>query len=576
MKNAKKKIALAILSLLIVVSMVAVLAACSKNSSSSSSYQTSGTVVDTVEKDDMAFSDGDTDTVEYDGADATITLSGTTGTISDTTRGTSGSTVEITSKGTYLVTGAASNVQIVVNDTTKSGNVYLVLDGVTMTNNATACIFVKSADKVVIYTVGANTITSTASSEYVDSDGNSIDGAIYAKDDVTFNGDKDSTLVISSKLHGIVCKDDLKVTGGNVTVTATKKGIDANDSVRVGGGTLSVTAGHDGIQLGNDAGDSYFYMEDGTLTVVAGYDGIDVNGASGYAKLVGGAINITAPAKGSNASKNSSTSQKGLKCEGDINIGDVILTISSADDAIHSGATISITDGTLTLSSSDDGIHADSTLAISGGDVTISKSYEALEAYIIQVSDGIISVTASDDGFNAAGDTSDSDTRLNPWSSYSSSSGTLTISGGTVIVNCQGDGLDSNGALTVSGGTVYVFGPSNGGNSAIDSDTGSTITGGTVVAICCEAMDSVSFSQPVVSVSLSSLTSGSTLSIDGIASCSLPKSYSSATVMISAPNMKSGTTYTITYGSKSSAATATTGSVGGNMGGGSMGGGGRR
>ncbi len=573
MKNAKKKLALTILSLLLVVSMVAMFVACSKNSSSSSSYQTSGTVVDTVEKDDTAFSDGDTDSVEYDSADATITLSGTTGTISDTTRGSSGSTVEITSKGTYLVSGESSNVQIVVNDTTKSGNVYLVLDNVTMTNSSTACIFVKAADKVVIYTFGANVITSTASSEYVDSDGNSIDGAIYAKDDVTFNGDEDSTLVVSSKLHGIVCKDDLKVTGGSVTVTATKKGIDANDSLRIGGGTLSVTAGHDGIQLANDTGDSYFYMEDGTLTVVAGYDGIDVNGASGYAKLVGGAINITAPVKGSNASKNSSTSQKGLKCEGDINIGDIILTISSADDAIHSGATISITDGTLTLSSSDDGIHADSTLAISGGNVTISKSYEALEAYIIQVSDGTISVTASDDGFNAAGDTSDSDTRSNPWSSYSSSSGTLTISGGTIVVNCQGDGLDSNGQLTVSGGTVYVFGPSNGGNSAIDSDTNSTISGGTVVAICCEAMDSVSFSQPVVSVSLSSLTSGSTLSIDGIVSCTLPKSYSSATVMISAPNMKSGTSYTITYGSKSATATATTGSVGGNMGGGSMGGG---
>ena len=122
MKNTKKKLALIILSALLVVSMVTVLAACSK-SSSSSNYQTSGTVVDTVEKDDTAFSDGDTDAVEYDGADATITLSGTTGTISDTTRGSSGSTVEITSKGTYLVTGSASNVQIVVNDTTKSGNV---------------------------------------------------------------------------------------------------------------------------------------------------------------------------------------------------------------------------------------------------------------------------------------------------------------------------------------------------------------------------------------------------------------------------------------------------------------------
>ena len=570
MKNAKK-----IFAIITVIFAVFSLCFCSSGGSGTETvaeYNTTGTVVETVEKDETQFSKADVKTVETDAdsADATITLSGSSGTISDTTRGTSGSSVEITTKGTYYVSGHSENASIVISDAEKSGNIYLYFDNVSMVNTERACVFVRSADKVVIYLVGENALSSSMTEEYTDAiSGANIDGAIFSKDDLTINGDEGATLSVTSSMHGIVAKDDLKITGGTIGVTATKKGLDINDSLRIGGGDISVDSGRDGVQIENDEGTAYFYMDGGKISVVAGYDGINVKGANARISLVGGTADITAPAGGSRRSKSSSVSQKGLKCDGDIIIGNASLTVSSADDAIHSGATISVAGGALDLSSSDDGIHADSTISVSGGEITVKKSYEAIEAFIIEVKGGKISVTASDDGLNAAGDTQSGDTDAYGWRN-TSSSGTLTISGGEITVNCSGDGLDSNGKLSVSGGTVYVFGPSSAGNSALDSDGGTTVSGGTLVAICREAMDKVSFAQPAITASVS-LSAGAAVSVGGV-EFTMPKAYSGCTVFVTSPDFQSGSSYTFSYGSQSVSVTAATGSFGGQFGGGGPGG----
>ena len=204
------------------------------------------------------FSNSDIKDVTGETPDAVITLEGASGTISDTTRGASGSTVTITAKGVYRVSGTAENVTIIVRDTTKSGNIYLVLDGVTMTNSDLPCILVESADKVIIQCAGENSLTYTAASA-------EADGAIYARDDVTLNGT--GSLTVASSLHGIVGCDDVKITGGTLTVRADSIGIKANDSVRIGGGSVSIVSGHDGVQVDSDDGSGCFYMNGGALTI---------------------------------------------------------------------------------------------------------------------------------------------------------------------------------------------------------------------------------------------------------------------------------------------------------------------
>ena len=500
------------------------------------------------------FADGDYKDVTAEAADATVTLSGSTGTLSDTTRGSSGETVTITAKGAYRVTGSSENVSIVINDTQESGNIYLVLDGVTMQNATAPCIVVEAADKVIVRCVGENSLTYTAASA-------DYDGAIYAKDDLTVGGT--GSLSITSALHGIVCKDDLKLTGAAVSVTAGAIGLKANDSVRIGGGTIAIDAGHDGIQVKSDDGTGYFYMEAGTLTVTAGYDGIDVgadeaDGAdaadySGYVLICGGDVNVTAGG-GSSHSKNTSTSQKGIKCDGDIRLTDTAaVTVSSADDALHSATNIDIQGGAVQLSSSDDGVHADNALHISGGTVTVSQSYEGLEAYEVTISGGTVSVVASDDGVNAAGgsDTASTDTRPGGWGA--SGSGILTVSGGDLYVNARGDGLDSNGSLYVTGGTVIVEGPTDNGNGALDKGDGgdcvASITGGTVLAIGSTGM-AVNFDTGTQCAALVGLSgsAGTTITVDDGSGFTFTTAKAFSCIVYSSPSLTEGGAYTVTAG----------------------------
>lgn len=510
-----------------------------------------GAAADTeVVVDTGQFSDGDYKDVTSETPNATITLSGSEGTISDTTRGSSGSTVTISSKGIYYISGSSENVTILVNDETESGNIYLILDNVSMTNSSTPCIQVEAADKVIIQCVGENTLI------YNGPESANLDGAIYARDDIAVNGE--GSLTIESTLHGIVAKNDLKITGANVTVTAAKIGIQAGDSVRIGGGNTEIFAGHDGIQVENDEGDSYLYMADGSLTIEAGYDGIDVDTSgtvfSGHITLAGGSVSITAGGGAENAK--TSTSQKGLSCAGDIHIGNVTLSVSSADDAFHSGASINVTGGVTTASSSDDGVHADGTLTISGGSLSVEKSYEGLEAETVNILGGDVKVYASDDGINAAGGSDTASSGDDRWSS--SASGTLNISGGTLYVNAGGDGLDSNGSIYVSGGVTFVEGPTDSGNGSLDKGDGSgcvlSITGGVVVATGSAGM-AVNFdsgSQCSALVSLSG-SAGDVISADDGSGLSFTATKSFQTVVYSSPELTQGSSYSLSAGSNSAA-----------------------
>lgn len=58
----------------------------------------------------------------------------------------------------------------------------------------------------------------------------------------------------------------------------------------------------------------------------------------------------------------------------------------------------------------------------------------------------------------------------------------LSITGGYVNVNSQGDGLDANGSISMTGGTVIVNGPTQSGNGSLDYDGSFEISGGLLIA----------------------------------------------------------------------------------------------
>lgn len=454
-----------------------------------------------------------------------------------------GSTVTISKEGTYLLTGTLTEGMILV-DATDSEKVQLVLSGVEVSNSSNAAIYVKQADKVFV-TLAEGTQNTLTTGGYTAIDDNNIDACIFSKCDLTVNG-KGSLTVNAEEGHGIVSKDDLKVTGGNLIVTARKHGLSGKDSVCVADGVLTITAGKDGIHSENDEDTEkgYSYFAGGTLKITAEGDGIS---SGSFLQIDGGNFDITAGGGSANTTAvtdedGSTVSTKGIKATGQLVINDGSFDIDTQDDSLHTNSSLTVNGGTFRIASGDDGAHADGNLQVAGGSITITGCCEGLEGSSVEISGGYISITAEDDGINAAGENDEEHKIL--------------VSGGMLYVNAEGDGIDANGSLFVSGGEVYVAGPTRGGNGALDYDGTGQITGGTVVALGTAEM-AMNFgdtsTQGSVLLTTAACQAGTEVVLkdsDGkeLVSYTAEKTFSS--VVISCPGMVQGGVYTVSIGSE--------------------------
>ena len=137
-----------------------------------------------------------------------------------------------------------------------------------------AAIYVRSAKKVFVTLAEGTENTLANGGSYIAIDDNNIDAVIFSKEDLTLNGSGNVTITAAAG-HGIVCKDDLAITGGNYEITAEKHGIEGKDSVRIADGTFTITSGKDGIHVENeDNEEGYLYIENGTFTITSEGDGI--------------------------------------------------------------------------------------------------------------------------------------------------------------------------------------------------------------------------------------------------------------------------------------------------------------
>ncbi len=167
-----------------------------------------------------------------------------------------GEDITITSEWVYVLQWAAKNVTVHV-EVWDQDKVQIVLDGVSITNTDSPCIYVKQADKVFVTTTDSeNTLEVT--DEFVDDGETNTNGVIFSKEDITLNGV--GTLTINSTKNWIVSKDDLKITGGTYNITASKKAIDANDSIRILDGTFVLNAWTDWLHAENNDDDSLWYI----------------------------------------------------------------------------------------------------------------------------------------------------------------------------------------------------------------------------------------------------------------------------------------------------------------------------
>lgn len=246
-------------------------------------------------------------------------------------------------------------------------------------------------------------------------------------------------------------------------------------------------------------------------------------------------------------------SGKGLEANDSIRVADGTYEISAEDDALHSNDYTTIIGGSFTITSGDDGIHSDGTTTISGGTINITESYEGIEGQVITITDGNITLKSSDDGLNAAGgnDQSGFGERMDEFSADESA--LISISGGTLYVNAEGDGIDSNGSIEISGGTITVDGPTNSGNGALDYNGTASVTGGTLIAVGASGMSqNVSdATQGAILVNFTQSFNGGDITVtnsEGNTVLSYTASKAFNSVVVSDAGLQKGETYTVSVG----------------------------
>lgn len=294
------------------------------------------------------------------------------------------------------------------------------------------------------YKISKTSLTINGSGTYVLT-GSCADGSVKVK-----KGTKDVTLVL----------ENLNLTSESTAPIACNKSTAVTIIAAAGSeNTLADTAkNNDETYPDNeDAENAVIKCKDGSQVILCGSGTLNVN------------------ANGKNAIKSGATTED--EGEASLLIKDITLNITATvNDAINAEQLLTVESGKITITAADDAIHSDLVLVIgtSGGEgpsIAVNDCVEGIEGATISILSGNIKIHSEDDCLNAAN------------SDLTNYSFGIDISGGTLYMDSEsGDGIDSNGTLTISGGSVVVWTASTADNQPLDADGTISVTGGTVFA----------------------------------------------------------------------------------------------
>ena len=478
------------------------------------------------------------DYVEHSSFSATVNISYTDSgaTLSDLPDGVeatvdgAGVIINSTIKGVnYQLSGNSSNGYFKIYSEKKF---QLTLNGVTLTNTTGAAINIQSGKRAFVTLADGTSNRLTDGTSYNTPDGEDEKGTFFSEGQLIFNG-KGALEVYGNKKHGIVSDDYIRFRAGtNIYVTTAKgHGVKTNDYVVIGGGVLNIEVS--GTAKKGISTDGYVLVTGGRTTILTSGEGEydeddkDVSGAAGikadgYFQMDGGQLNI----------KSTGAGGKGINTDGEIIVNDGDIQV------ITTGQTFTYSSD---LDSKAKGIKSDTNVTINGGTMKIKtmggEGSEGLEAKgVMNINGGEIEIASYDDCINSAGD--------------------MTINGGYIYAFAtNNDAIDSNGDLYIKGGVIVALGAS-GAECAIDAAEGKSlyISGGTVIGVGGTNASYPASSSSQMSVAFqASISAGNTLTLSdgtkGVVSFTINRNYQNGLYLISSPDLKNNTSYTIYGGS---------------------------
>lgn len=388
-----------------------------------------------------------------------------------------GSTITITAGGTYVVSGALTDGEIVI--AADDADVHLVLNGASITNADGPAIDVRDAGSAVLVLARGSDNALADGAAYADTGEDAPTAALFSSDTLTLTG-TGSLTVTGAHEDGISSKNGLAVTGSpTITVNAADDGLRGKDWLLIDGGTLTVTAGGDGLKSSEDDDETKGFVALGgaAVSVTAGDDGV----AATTDVTVEG-TDLTIAAGGGQANATVQTQPGPEQAGADQGAADQGQAPPDQAGSGQGGASgQSPTDSA--SSSSDDtaakpkGIDAGVSYTQDSGTVRIDAADEGVQAAFVNVGGGVLTVDSGDDAINA----SNGDHTIEGYESADSESddgSVLTISGGQVQLDYAGsDGIDSNGSAFVTGGQVLIGGQAGAMDGAVDANGESTLVG---------------------------------------------------------------------------------------------------
>ncbi|MCF0231010.1 MAG: carbohydrate-binding domain-containing protein, partial [Enterococcus sp.] len=178
-----------------------------------------------------------------------------------------GNVITVKKSGNYKIKGSLTDGQLLI-DGKETDKVGLVLEN--------ACITCKTGPAIKAGNIKKLFITLADGTKNEISDGKNYTltddepfGAIFAKGDLTVNG-TGKLIVNGNYKNGIVSKDDLKITNGEIVVNATNSCIRATEDLGICGGKFTLIAGNDGVHSNQTT-----YINGGSFNIKKSYEGIE-------------------------------------------------------------------------------------------------------------------------------------------------------------------------------------------------------------------------------------------------------------------------------------------------------------